>query len=273
MKNVKYPAPEYHDIDPGVPMTDIPEGHPRYRSLLTRELLVKGVREGIASEQGLIAQGRGEAFDYLIGERTTDSALAAESAAIAMMLLAENPVISVNGNAAALAADEICALAGAIGAGVEVNLFHRTEARVAKIAALLRSRGCGRLYGERPDRLIPGLSHERAKATAEGIFTADVVLVPLEDGDRCEALVRMGKKVIVIDLNPLSRSATTATVTIVDNIVRAVPNMVRLADELKGTPRMGLEEIVEEFHNERALSAALKTILDNLSIGHRGFQA
>ena len=35
------------------------------------------------------------------------------------------------------------------------------------------------------------------------------ILVPLEDGDRCEALVNMGKTVVVIDLNPLSRSATT----------------------------------------------------------------
>ena len=58
-----------------------------------------------------------------------------------------------------------------------------------------------------------------------GIFDADVVLIPLEDGDRCEALVAMGKKVIAIDLNPLSRTARKATVSIVDNILRAVPNL------------------------------------------------
>ena len=50
---------------------------------------------------------------------------------------------------------------------------------------------------------------------------ADVVLVPLEDGDRCEALVAMGKTVLVVDLNPLSRTARTATVTIVDEVGRA----------------------------------------------------
>lgn len=245
-------------------MTDIPADHPRYRSLLTREMLVKGVRDGIASEQGLIAQGRGEAFDYLIGERTIASASSAEKAAVAMLLLAQNPVISVNGNAAALAAQELCDLASAVNAGVEINLFHRTEERVSRIAALLRSKGCDRLYGESPDRLIPGLSHPRAKAASAGIYSADVVFVPLEDGDRCEALVGMGKKVIVVDLNPLSRSAQTATVTIVDNIVRAVPNMVTLAAEMKGMSRMSLEEIVEEFHNDTALAAALDGIGDNL---------
>jgi 4-phosphopantoate--beta-alanine ligase len=166
-------------------MTDIPPDHPRYMSLLTRERLVKGVRDGITSEQGLIAQGRGEAFDYLIGERTTGTAMSSEKAAVAMLMLAENPVVSVNGNAAALSAKDMCQLANVLNAAVEINLFLRTEERVARIATLLRSEGCMKLYGEHPDRLIPGLSHERAKATAEGIYTADVVLVPLEDGDRC----------------------------------------------------------------------------------------
>jgi 4-phosphopantoate--beta-alanine ligase len=106
--------------------------------------------------------------------------------------------------------------------------------------------------------------HARAKAASAGIYTADVVFVPLEDGDRCEELVRMGKKVIVVDLNPLSRSAQTATVTIVDNIVRAVPNMVALAAEMKDMSRMELEEIVEEFHNEKVLAVALEEICLNI---------
>jgi 4-phosphopantoate--beta-alanine ligase len=110
----------------------------------------------------------------------------------------------------------------------------------------------------------PGTVPRAAKAAAEGIYTADVVLVPLEDGDRCEALVKMGKKVIVVDLNPLSRSAQTATLTIVDNIVRAVPNMFALAAEMKDTSRAELAEMVEEFSNEKALAAALDEIIDNL---------
>lgn len=245
-------------------MTDIPRDHPRYQSLLTRELLVQGVHDGITSMQGLIAQGRGEAFDYLLGERTTDSAMAAEKAAVAMLLLAENPVISVNGNAAALTAGGLCELAKSVDASVEINLFHRTGERVKKIAGLLRSEGCERLYGEHPDQLIPGLAHDRAKATAKGIGTADVVLVPLEDGDRCEALVNMGKKVIVVDLNPLSRSAQMATVTLVDNIVRAVPNMIGLAKEMRTMSPADLEGIVKDFHNEATLAAALDEIAEHL---------
>ena len=43
----------------------------------------------------------------------------------------------------------------------------------------------------------------------------------MEDGDRCEALIALGKEVLVIDLNPLSRTARKATVTIVDEVSRA----------------------------------------------------
>lgn len=53
--------------------------------------------------------------------------------------------------------------------------------------------------------------------------------MPLEDGDRTEALVRMGKRVVTIDLNPLSRTAVAAHVTIVDNLVRAMPALVEQA--------------------------------------------
>ncbi|MGM0591520.1 MAG: phosphopantothenate/pantothenate synthetase, partial [Halobacteriota archaeon] len=49
---------------------DIPPDHPRYQSLLTRHQIEEGVQRGITSKQGLIAEGRGEAFDYLLGERT-----------------------------------------------------------------------------------------------------------------------------------------------------------------------------------------------------------
>ncbi|HEY3421740.1 MAG TPA: 4-phosphopantoate--beta-alanine ligase [Methanocellaceae archaeon] len=243
-------------------MTDIPKDHPRYKSLLVRELLVKGVNDGITSMQGLIAQGRGEAFDYLIGERTTASAERATRAAVALMLLAKKPVISVNGNAAAIASAELCELSKALNAPIEVNLFHRTEDRVARIIALLRSKGCVTIYGDSPDRLIPGLSHDRAKATSSGIWEADVVLVPLEDGDRCEALLKMGKKVIAIDLNPLSRTAKTASVTIVDNLVRAAPNLTKIANEMKGMQRPELEKIFGDFRNSDSLADSLAEMME-----------
>jgi len=51
----------------------------------------------------LLAHGRGEALDYLLGEETTPVARKAIRAATALLLTSERPVISVNGNAAAWA--------------------------------------------------------------------------------------------------------------------------------------------------------------------------
>jgi len=103
----------------------IPRSHPRYLSLKTREQLVRANRSGIVVPEGLIAHGRGEAFDYILGERTRPSAEKAIEAAAALLLTAEKPVISVNGNTAALVPRELVRLARAVGGDVEVNLFHR----------------------------------------------------------------------------------------------------------------------------------------------------
>ena len=67
-------------------MTDVPASHPRYASLRTRDAIVAGVEKGVTSIHGLIAHGRGEAFDYLLGERTRDFAREAFDAAAAMLI-------------------------------------------------------------------------------------------------------------------------------------------------------------------------------------------
>ncbi|MDD1724566.1 MAG: phosphopantothenate/pantothenate synthetase family protein, partial [Methanospirillum sp.] len=159
----------------------IPESHPRYRSLKTREFLAECTRTGVVSLEGLTAHGRGEAFDYLLGETTSPSALKAEELAAALLLSAKHPVISVNGNTAALASGEIAALQRVSGAKVEVNLFHRTEERVRLISDMLRKNGAEVLDGE-VSRFIP-LDHDRGLCHADGMTAADVILVPLEDGD------------------------------------------------------------------------------------------
>jgi 4-phosphopantoate--beta-alanine ligase len=243
----------------------IPKSHPRYESLMTREKIVKGVEKGITSIHGLIAQGRGEAFDYLLGEKTSKSALQAEKTAAAILLLAKKPVISINGNAAALVPEELIRLSDIVNAPLEVNLFHRTQERVNKIIEHLRSLGAKGMY-TKSDGLIPGLEHGRAKVDINGIFSADVVLVPLEDGDRCKALVDMGKKVIAIDLNPLSRTAQCAHVTIVDNITRAVPNISRAAEKLKSLNDDELQRLVNGFDNKRNLNESIQEIIEHLSI-------
>jgi len=235
---------------------DIPESHPRYESLLTRHRIEEGVDLGITSRQGLIAQGRGEAFDYLLGEETLPSADEAEQVAAAHLLAADHAVLSVNGNVAALAPGEMVALADATGAELEVNLFNRTEERIERIAAHLREHGAEEVKGLEADGRIPGLDHERAKVDADGIGSADVVLVPLEDGDRAAALAEMGKTELVVDLNPLSRSAQTATVPIVDNLIRAVPNVTAHARDLRNASEATLEEVIAGFDAEAALRDA-----------------
>ncbi len=214
----------------------IPRSHPRYDSLVRRERLVRAWQDEIVVPEGLIAHGRGEAWDYLFGEATTAPALVAEKAAAAFLVRARRPVISVNGNVAALAAKHVVALANAIPAKIEVNLFHRTEARVNRICEVLRKKGAKDVLGPRPDARIPGLESKRALVRRDGIYRADVVLVPLEDGDRTEALVGMGKVVIAIDLNPLSRTSQKATVSVVDEVTRALPTIEKFARELKGDP-------------------------------------
>jgi 4-phosphopantoate--beta-alanine ligase len=246
---------------------DVPESHPRYESLLLRHRIEEGVERGITSKQGLIAQGRGEAFDYLIGERTLPSADAAERAAAAHLLRADHPVLSVNGNAAALAPEETVELAEATGAALEVNLFNRTDERMERIAAHLREHGAEEVLGLAADGRIPELDHERAKVDADGIGSADVVLVPLEDGDRAEALAEMGKTELVVDLNPLSRSARTATVPVVDNLIRALPNMTAHARALADGDPADLDAIVEAFDADAALEAAERAIRDPESTG------
>ena len=241
-------------------MTDIPKDHPRYHSLITRELIVKGVESGITSTNGLIAQGRGEAFDYLIGETTIASAGDAQYAASAMLLLAKRPIISVNGNSAALVPDELVELSILTGAALEVNLFYRTEDRVLNIIKHLKAHGAQDILGESPDAAIPGLSSERGKVCRAGIYSADVVFVPLEDGDRCEALMSMGKQVIAVDLNPLSRTAQKATITIVDNITRVMPNILKMVTELNKNHNNKLFDIIDNFNNKKGLDDAIMSM-------------
>ncbi|WP_433626694.1 4-phosphopantoate--beta-alanine ligase [Halomicrococcus sp. NG-SE-24] len=241
-------------------MTEIPDDHPRAESLRTRHRIEDGVEKGITSKQGLIAEGRGEAFDYLLGERTLPSADDAERVAAAQLLLADHAVLSVNGNVAALVPGQMVELAEATGADVEVNLFNRTDERVDAIADHLRDHGAEEVKGLAADARIPGLDHERAKVDADGIGDADVVLVPLEDGDRAAALAEMGKTEIVVDLNPMSRSPRAAAIPVIDNVVRAIPRMTEHARDLADTPDDELERIVAEFDADEALAAAERAI-------------
>lgn len=237
--------------------------HPRFKSLKTRERLVTGFRKGIVAPQGLIAHGRGEAFDYLFGEITPKSSQAATRAAAALLLRAEKPVISVNGNTAALLPQELVRLARSVPAKLEVNLFHRTPVREQRIASLLKRNGAREVLGvnKKTRTTIRGIASLRREVDPRGIGDADVVLVPLEDGDRAEALRNDGKKVIAIDLNPMSRTSQAATVTIVDNVTRAVPELERLVQRMKSFPRPRLDAISTGFDNDRNLASTIRDMI------------
>ena len=249
-------------------MTDIPAIHPRYESLVRREKLVEGFKEGIVVPQGLIAHGRGEMFDYLLGERTTKEGRAASRAAAALLLKAKRPVISVNGNVAALCAVDVVRLSKVSNARIEVGLFHRTDERVTKIEKVLVKHGAMNVLGFLPDAKIPGLDSLRGLCSKDGIGMADIVLIPLEDGDRAEALARMGKKTIAIDLNPMSRTATNATVTIVDELTRAIPELIRNVEVLAEAPRAAKLALSSYDRDEnlklvsRSMACNLKRFLD-----------
>ncbi len=242
---------------------NIPPNHPRAKSLHIRELLVAGFKDGLVVPEGLIAHGRGEAFDYLLGEHTSEAARVAAKAASSTLLLADHPVISVNGNVAALCAKEIVELSHITDAVIEVNLFYRTRQREIAIERELKKNKADIVLGIKKSKAsIPELQSERRRVDHNGIYKADVVFVPLEDGDRTEALVNIGKTVITIDLNPLSRTAKAAQITVVDNIIRAIPEMIIAAKHLKTEDKSTLEKIVEEFDNKSNLAESLRLIRD-----------
>ena len=251
-------------------MTKIPKSHPRYYSLITREKISNAMEKGIVHKTGLIAHGRGEAFDYLIGETTIPVADEAEKVAATLLITAKNPVISVNGNVVALASKECIKLSNITNSKIEVNLFHRTKKRMDAIINELLKKGAKKVYGKKADAKIPGLDHGRALCDLEGIYSSDVILIPLEDGDRCKALKKMDKTVITIDLNPLSRTSKTADVTIVDNVVRAIPNITTWVKKLKSLNQNDLNKIIKSWNNKDKLNDVLSFISKRLSLINNG---
>ncbi len=238
---------------------NVPKSHPRYISLKIRTRIELGVREGITSLNGLIAQGRGEAFDYLIGEKTNRFAVSSLEAAAALLMLAKHPVISVNGNTAALVSKELIAMSKILNAPLEVNLFHKSQERLIKIKNHLIKNGAKEILLPDERCIIPFLDSDRRYVNPTGIMKADVVFVPLEDGDRTEALIKNGKKVITVDLNPLSRTAQKATITIVDNIVRALPTLISIVKNYK-SDKVKLKLIIQKYNNRIVLVEAIQFI-------------
>lgn len=245
---------------------EVPKDHPRYESLITREKIIEGMHHKIVAEAGLIAHGRGEAFDYILGESTPSFALRQEKLAVITLLLANHPIISVNGNVAVLCPEEIVQLSQIIGTPLEINLFYRTQEREIAIEKVLKRVGAQEIYGIDPKKQesIPEISHKRRIVDSRGIALSDCVFVPLEDGDRTMALKKMGKQVVTVDLNPLSRTSLAASVSITNNIIRAVPEMIDFAEKFENLSIKELEIMKKELNNKKLLQEALKFMSSRL---------
>jgi 4-phosphopantoate--beta-alanine ligase len=75
----------------------------------------------------------------------------------------------------------------------------------------------------------------------------------------------MDKKVIAIDLNPLSRTAKTADVTIVDNVIRAIPGINRWVEKLRDTDEKTLNDMVDSWDNDKMLGDVLSFVSKRLN--------
>jgi len=240
--------------------------HPRASSLIIREKLVDGFKNGIVVPHGLIAHGRGEAFDYLLGERTTKYAYEAEKAAVCLLLLSKKSIISVNGNTAALCARDLVTLSNVTKSRIEVNLFHKSVARSNAIARILKKEDAFDVLGldDKSRMMIKDISSNRKYVDKNGIMNSDTIFVALEDGDRTESLVKMGKKVISVDLNPLSRTAIASNITIVDNIVRVIPNMIKISEHLVKKDKYYLLQLIKNFDNKENIHKSLLMIKEGI---------
>ncbi|MHA1923273.1 MAG: phosphopantothenate/pantothenate synthetase family protein, partial [Candidatus Heimdallarchaeota archaeon] len=162
---------------------------------------------------------------------------------------------------------ELVQLAELVNAKLEVNLFYRTEERERNIQQKLRDAGAKEILGVNLGdnaETIPEISHKRRIVDPEGIFKADVVFVPLEDGDRTMALRKMGKKVVTVDLNPMSRTAIWSNITIVNHVRRALQEMVELAGKLQNEPKENLIQLIDKYDNNKMLQDSVQFMADRL---------
>lgn len=241
----------------------INKDHPRYQSLLYREKIVEAHKNGILADSGMIAHGRGETFDYLIGEKTTDNSKNTVKVAACYFLTRKRPVLSVNGNTTALVSEDIAELSKILDIPVEINLYYRTPERIKNIEAVYKKLGVKEILGTDDDDFVdtPDLNGPRSPVSIEGINKADLIFIPLEDGDRAEKLAALKKDIVNVDLNPLSRTAITSTVTIVDNIVRVMPLLIEYVNKYSDCDKECLLEKIDNFNNRKNLDTAINDIL------------
>jgi 4-phosphopantoate--beta-alanine ligase len=147
-----------------------------------------------------------------------------------------------------------------------VNLFHKSVARSNAIARILKKEDAFDVLGldDKSKMMIKDISSNRKYVDKNGIMNSDTIFVALEDGDRTESLVKMGKKVISVDLNPLSRTAIASNITIVDNIVRVIPNMIKISEHLVKKDKYYLLQLIKSFDNKENIHKSLLMIKEGI---------
>ena len=235
--------------------------HPRYESLMIRKKVADAGAKGMLADSAMIAHGRGEAFDYLLGEQTIPSAYEATKEAAARLVRAQRPVLSLNGNAIALAGQDFLTLASQLDCPIESNIFYRTPERMGALLGHLKMLNTKlgldvEILGGVPDARIPGLEGPRGACQSTGIFQSDTILVPGSEMCRRDRLIAMGKEVIVIDLNPLSRSSRRGTVAIIDEVTRVTRNLIQMIPQATQPT---------EWNNRQALQSALNHITTSMA--------
>jgi len=68
---------------------------------------------------------------------------------------------------------------------------------------------------------------------------------------------------LAIDLNPLSRTSKAATVMIVDEVTRAIPNMIESVGELK-TDLSKRRRLISTFDNKANIKKSVQMICKRL---------
>ena len=68
----------------------------------------------------------------------------------------------------------------------------------------------------------------------------------------------MNKTVITVDLNPLSRTSVMSDITIVDNLVRVLPEMIKQSRNMSDLSESDLQKIIKKFNNKKQLNLILK---------------
>ncbi|MDD1724210.1 MAG: phosphopantothenate/pantothenate synthetase family protein, partial [Methanospirillum sp.] len=77
-----------------------------------------------------------------------------------------------------------------------------------------------------------------------------------------EVLVSLGKTVIAIDLNPLSRTSRIATLPVIDEVTRAIPNITRFCNDMKSKD---VSQVIQNISGSLFIRDAIDTICRRLS--------